>query len=56
MNFITGLPSSECKTVILIVIDQFSKMEHFIAMPNLPSTTDTVQPVLFHVFQLYGLL
>lgn len=63
MDFITGLPSSEDKTVVLTVIDRFSKMAHFVALPiahfvalpKLPSAWETAEAVLVHVFRLHGL-
>lgn len=35
MDFVTGLPASDFKTVILTIIDHFSKMAHFVALPRL---------------------
>lgn len=55
MDFVTGLPPSQGKTVILTVVDRFSKMAHFIALPKLPSARETAETVLFHVFRLHGL-
>ena len=55
MDFVTGLPPSEGKTVVLTVVDRFSKMAHFIALPKLPSARGTAEAVLFHVFRLHGL-
>ncbi|KAI2655929.1 Transposon Tf2-6 polyprotein [Labeo rohita] len=37
LDFVTGLPPSSGKTVVLTVVDQFSKATHFIALPKLPS-------------------
>ncbi|KAJ8375851.1 hypothetical protein SKAU_G00064310 [Synaphobranchus kaupii] len=35
LDFITGLPASHSNTVILVVVDRFSKAAHFIALPKL---------------------
>lgn len=55
MDFITGLPSSEGHTVILVILDCFSKVAHFIPLPKLPSARETAQLVIQHVFRLHGL-
>ena len=55
LDFVTGLPPSEGKTVILTVVDRFSKMAHFIPLPKLPSARETAQAVLDSVFRLHGL-
>lgn len=33
MDFITGLPPSQGKSVILVEVDQLTKYVHFISMP-----------------------
>lgn len=37
LDFVTGLPPSEGNTVILTIVDRFSKAAHFIGLPKLPS-------------------
>lgn len=37
MDFVTGLPISKGNTTFLTVVDRFSKMAHFIALPQFPS-------------------
>uniref|UniRef100_A0A3Q2NXQ9 Integrase catalytic domain-containing protein n=1 Tax=Fundulus heteroclitus TaxID=8078 RepID=A0A3Q2NXQ9_FUNHE len=42
-------------TVILTVVDRFSKMAHFIPLPKLPSARETARVVMDHVFRQHGL-
>ncbi|KAI2655704.1 Transposon Tf2-11 polyprotein [Labeo rohita] len=55
MDFVTGLPPSNGKTVVLTVVDRFSKATHFIPLPKLPSARETATIVLDHVFCIHGL-
>ena len=55
LDFVTGLPASNGMTVILTVVDRFSKMAHFIPLPKLPSAKETAQLVIDHVFRIHGL-
>ncbi|XP_041810033.1 uncharacterized protein lrfn4b [Chelmon rostratus] len=55
LDFVTGLPPSEGNTVILTIIDRFSKMAHFVPLAKLPSAKETAQVMLSHVFRLHGL-
>ncbi|KAI2647590.1 Transposon Tf2-6 polyprotein [Labeo rohita] len=51
LDFVSGLPSSAGNTVILTVIDRFSKAAHFIPLPKLPSAKETALTVFDHVFK-----
>lgn len=55
LDFVTGLPVSEGNSVVLTVIDRFSKMAHYIPLPKLPSARETAEVVLSNVFRLHGL-
>ncbi len=55
IDFVTGLPPSGGITVVLTVVDRFSKAAHFIPLPKLPSARETVTVVLDHVFRIHGL-
>uniref|UniRef100_A0A9J8DGU4 Gypsy retrotransposon integrase-like protein 1 n=1 Tax=Cyprinus carpio carpio TaxID=630221 RepID=A0A9J8DGU4_CYPCA len=55
LDFVTGLPPSRGNTVILTVVDHFSKAAHFIPLPKLPSAKETAQVVMDHVFRIHGL-
>ncbi len=55
MDFVTGLPPSSGNTVVLTVVDRFSKAVHFIPLPKLPSVRETAVIVFDHVFRIHGL-
>lgn len=55
LDFITGLPSSNGHTTILMVVDRFSKMAQFIPLPKLSSAKETAELVLKHMVCLDGL-
>jgi hypothetical protein len=55
MDFITGLPISGNKSVIMVVVDCLSKYAHFCALQH-PFTASTVaQPFMEQVFKLHGM-
>lgn len=54
LDYITGLPRSEGNTTVLTVLDRFSKMVHFIAIPKLPSTKTMAEVTLHDVCCLHG--
>ncbi len=55
LDFVTGLPLSAGNTVILTVVDRFSKAAHFIPLPKLLSARETAQVMVDHVFRIHGL-
>lgn len=55
LDFVTGLPASKGNTVILTVVDRFSKAVHFVALPKLPTALETAHLLTTHVFRLHGI-
>uniref|UniRef100_A0A3Q2Q3I6 Gypsy retrotransposon integrase-like protein 1 n=1 Tax=Fundulus heteroclitus TaxID=8078 RepID=A0A3Q2Q3I6_FUNHE len=55
MDFITGLPSSDGFTVILTIVDRFSKMVHLVPLLKLPSAKEMGFILAKEVFRLHGL-
>jgi hypothetical protein len=54
MDFIEGLPKVHGKSVILTIVDRFSKYSHFIALSH-PYTTTSVARAFFEgVVHLHG--
>ncbi len=55
LDFVIALPPSLGNTVVLAVVDRFSKTAHFIPLPKLPSAKETAATVVNHVFRIHGL-
>ena len=55
MDFIDGLPTSQGKTIIFVVVDRLSKYAHFIPISH-PYTAVSVAHVFFdNIFKLHGM-
>ena len=54
LDFITGLPSSQGNTVILVIVDRFSKGDHFGVLPTHFPTFKVVQLLLDLVCKQHG--
>src|SRR4029434_5585224 len=48
-DFVSGLPPSEGNTVILVIVDRFSKAAHFVPLPKLPTAKETAEFILKEV-------
>lgn len=55
MDFIEGLPKTQGKDVILIVVDRFTKYSHFIPLSHPYKAQDVVDLYFDHVFKLHGM-
>jgi hypothetical protein len=55
MDFITDLPDSQGFDSILVVVDRFTKMAHFIPCTKTITGEGTAKLLLNHVFRLHGL-
>ncbi|KAK3525961.1 hypothetical protein QTP70_011398 [Hemibagrus guttatus] len=56
MDFITGLPLSQGNTVIMVIVDRFSKAARFVPLPKLPTAKETADLIITHVFRVFGIL
>uniref|UniRef100_A0A8C1BXI7 Integrase catalytic domain-containing protein n=1 Tax=Cyprinus carpio carpio TaxID=630221 RepID=A0A8C1BXI7_CYPCA len=54
LDFVSGLPPSQGTTVVLTVVDRFSKATHFVPLPKLPSARETAVAVIDHIYRLHG--
>lgn len=55
IDFVTGLPPSKGHTVVLTIVDRFSKAAHFIPLPKLPSARETADLLVLHLVRLHGI-
>ncbi|XP_037833528.1 uncharacterized protein LOC112450623 isoform X3 [Kryptolebias marmoratus] len=55
MDFITGLPPSAGNSVILTIVDRFSKMVHLVPLKKLPSSKEMAGIMAKEVFRLHGI-
>jgi hypothetical protein len=56
MDFITSLPKSGNKSVIMVVVDHLSKYAHFYALQHQFTTSTMAQIFMDQVFKLHGML
>jgi len=54
-DFITQLPESQGKTQIMVVVDRFTKMAHFIGLHENATAKDVADTLLREVCKLHGL-
>nr|GEU81047.1 retrotransposon-related protein [Tanacetum cinerariifolium] len=55
MDFIVGLPKSQGKSLIFVVVDRLSKYAYFMALSHPYTASSVAQVFLYTVYKLYGL-
>jgi transposase InsO family protein len=55
MDFIYGLPRSEGKIVIIIIVDRLIKYSYFLVLSHPFTATDIAQLFLDNIYKLHGL-
>ena len=55
MDFVEALPKVNGKTVILTVVDRFSKAAHFIALAHPYTATSVARAFFFEIVHLHGI-
>jgi hypothetical protein len=56
MDFITDLPKSGNKSIIMVVVDRLSKYAHLCTLQHLFTTSTVAQIFMDQVFKLHGML
>lgn len=56
MDFIEGLPTSNAKNVILVVVDMFTKYAHFVTLAHPFTDSSIAKLFLDHIYKLHGML
>ena len=56
IDFVGELPESEGFNVILVITDQFTKVQHHIPVRTTWTTVDVADAYICYVWKLYGLL
>lgn len=55
MDFVEGLPKSEGKDVILVIVDRLTKYAHFLPLSHPFSASQVAKLFLDHIYKLHGL-
>jgi hypothetical protein len=55
MDFVEGLPSSQGKTTIFVIVDRLSKYAHFVAISHSYTAVSIAQVFFENIFKLHGL-
>jgi hypothetical protein len=55
VDFITALPESAEHTQVMVVVDRFTKMAHFVALKGKATATDCANTFLKEIWKVHGL-
>lgn len=55
MDFVTELPTVDGKSVIIVVVDRFTKYCHLGALPVGYSTTSVADYFIHHIVKIHGI-
>jgi len=55
IDFLCGLPDSIGYTVIMVIVDRFSKMIHLIPFKQIPDAKQAAKAFMNNIFKLHGL-
>ena len=55
MDFVEGLPKSNNKDVILVIVDRFTKYAHFLPLSHPFTVQDVITLFLENIFKLHGI-
>ena len=55
MYFVKGLPKSQLKDAVLVVVDKFTKFVHFVPLSHLYLVAKIAQLYMQYVFKLHGM-
>jgi protoheme ferro-lyase len=55
MDFIEGLPMSKGYNVIMVIVDRFSKYNHYIPMAHPYTATTVAKAFMENIFKLHGI-
>ncbi|KAM3850576.1 A disintegrin and metalloproteinase with thrombospondin motifs 14-like [Diretmus argenteus] len=55
LDFVTGLPPSKGNSVVLTIVDRFSKAANFLALPKLPTAFVTAELLFNHIVRIHGI-
>ena len=55
LDFVEGLPKSQLKDVVLVVVDKLTKFVHFVPLSHPYIAVKVAHLYMLHVFKLHGM-